>query len=91
VNQQDFEQRMNGLLILCGDHRTNMLFNEELQSMINEVGLEHAMGGDVVVIAGRVGAMQGILKAQERWVEGQAERLVASGQARWVNRNEVRQ
>lgn len=90
MTAQDFERKMNGLLMFVGSFKTDALFQATIQEMIHEVGLEQAAGGNPVVIMGRVGALQGILAAQTRWVEEQAERLIASGQAQRVYAHEAR-
>ena len=45
MTADQFEGKMNGLLMFTGDWRTNELFKAEMQEMIHDVGLQHAMGG----------------------------------------------
>lgn len=81
---QTFDGRLEEMALLCRNQHMTALFSQEMKSLVDQVAAVHGMGGDPLVTMRRVGALKGLLTAQERWLEAQAEHLVATGQAQWA-------
>ncbi len=66
-----FETKLNDLVLLSADWRTNTLFIGEAQKLTEEVSTMACMNADPVELMSCLGGLQGVLASQEKWLQTQ--------------------
>ncbi|MBP7766584.1 MAG: hypothetical protein KA113_15460 [Syntrophaceae bacterium] len=66
-----FERRLNDLMLLARDWRTNIIFTAEAQKMTNELSAMTFMNADSKELMECVAGLKRIITTQEKWLQDQ--------------------
>jgi len=84
MQTQTFEGKLETLLLLAKDWRTSEIFKAEAKKLIDEIMDMITSGTDLLTFARCLGALQGVIEIQDRWLHEQsyqAQQEIDSGEA----------
>jgi hypothetical protein len=74
-----FENKLNDMLLLSCDWRTDQIFKQEVKSLISILSARVATTEDRVTIARDVGGLKAVISIQDNWLRNQLETITEPG------------
>ncbi len=66
-----FESRLDDLLLLSGDWRTNAIFKSEAARLVKDIMTRTATTENRATLARDLGGLQAVIEIQDRWLKNQ--------------------